>query len=193
MSEFTTDWFTSAIPLFDDILGPFKGRDGLTVLEIGSFEGRSAIWFIENLLTGKDSKIICVDTFEGSLEHEEMGIVNDSLRKKFDENMREYRGKYRVLMGKSQDILRTREFDNKIDIVYIDGSHRAPHVLIDACLTFLMLKRGGVMIFDDYTWNYNRYPVEDTPRVAIDAILTCFKGLVKVRQFTWKTVMIEKL
>ena len=49
--KFTTDWFTNRIPLWEKILAPLKGKQGIHYLEIGVFEGRSAIWMLENILT----------------------------------------------------------------------------------------------------------------------------------------------
>jgi hypothetical protein len=60
---FTVDWFTGYIngwkSLFDITGYPHN------VLEIGSFEGRSACWILENT----DANVTCVDTWEGSDEH----------------------------------------------------------------------------------------------------------------------------
>ena len=36
------------------------------------------------------------------------------------------------------------------DYIYIDGSHMPKWVLIDAVLSWDLLKKGGLMIFDDY-------------------------------------------
>lgn len=33
------------------------------MLEIGSYEGRSAVWFLENILTHPTARIVCVDLF----------------------------------------------------------------------------------------------------------------------------------
>jgi len=43
--------------------------------------------------------------------------------------------------------------DDFFDIIYIDGNHEPEYVLEDAVLSFRKLKRGGMMIFDDYGWN----------------------------------------
>ena len=38
------------------------------------------------------------------------------------------------------------------DFIYIDGSHQAPDVLLDALLGFKLLRTNGVIAFDDYVW-----------------------------------------
>ena len=36
------------------------------------------------------------------------------------------------------------------DLAYIDGSHRASEVVVDVSLAWRLLKRGGLMLLDDY-------------------------------------------
>ena len=59
--EFSTDWATSHFSVWRRVLAPLRGR-GAQVLEIGSWEGRSAIFFLNYL---RDCKIVCIDTFAG--------------------------------------------------------------------------------------------------------------------------------
>ena len=56
--RFTENWFT------DDglvILNDLDVTKELHILEIGSFEGKSTVWFLENILQNKNSTITCVD------------------------------------------------------------------------------------------------------------------------------------
>jgi hypothetical protein len=43
---YTQDWFASNIPVLERLLGPLKGQP-IHALEIGVFEGRSTVWFLE--------------------------------------------------------------------------------------------------------------------------------------------------
>jgi predicted O-methyltransferase YrrM len=56
------------------------------------------------------------------------------------------------------------------DFIYVDGLHTDEGVLTDACMSWGLLKQGGVMLFDDY-----QYPLEPT-KVGIDAFLNSFDG-----------------
>ena len=49
--EFTYDWFTSAVPVWTRVLAPYAGQPEIHYLEVGVFEGRSAIWMLNNVLT----------------------------------------------------------------------------------------------------------------------------------------------
>ena len=61
-----------------------------------------------------------------------------------------------------------------MDLVYVDGSHQAADVLVDAVLGFKLLKVGGVIAFDDYLWSEalpsGRDPLR-CPKPAIDAFV----------------------
>lgn len=68
---FTSDWFSTNIPLWKKLLQNYKDKPNLKFLEIGSYEGRSAVWLMENILTQENCTLTCIDTFEGSAEHTE--------------------------------------------------------------------------------------------------------------------------
>lgn len=153
-AKFTVDWHSHNIPLWRQILDRYKGQPDVRALEIGSFEGRSTVWLLENILTHPTARIDCVDTFEGSAEHVLMDLDLVGLLKRFLSNTEPYREKVSVFRGASQHVLRDgwREL-GPYDVIYIDGSHKTADVLEDAVLSFRLLKVGGLMIFDDYAWN----------------------------------------
>src|SRR5215470_5941731 len=61
---FTQDTFTDKIVAWSSLLKEFKGKPGVNYLEIGTFEGRSVLWLLENILTSPSSKILVIDAFE---------------------------------------------------------------------------------------------------------------------------------
>src|SRR5439155_1145182 len=65
--------------------------------------------------------------------------------------------------------------NSQIDFVYIDGSHNARDVLIDAINSWQAIKDGGLLIFDDYEWPTD-LPETEKPRLAIDSFLEVFAG-----------------
>ena len=66
--EFTRDWVSKKENNWDRVLAEFKGKANVHALEIGSFEGRSAIWFLDNILTDPTSTLTCVDVFTDEIE-----------------------------------------------------------------------------------------------------------------------------
>ena len=117
------------------------------------------------MLTHETARIECVDVF-----------YDGGYASRFDHNIRTALGerKVRKIAGRSQEVLRRLPLDH-YDAIYVDGSHAAADVLEDAVLAFRLLKRGGVLIFDDYLWNTHLDPAV-IPKPAIDAFLTIFQG-----------------
>ena len=146
-------------------MGPLAGRP-LRALEVGSYEGRSAVWLLQNVLTHPESSLTCVDSWDD-------GEVQRRLRSNVAETGR---GSQVVeCLGDSAAVLKTvRE---SFDLIYIDGNHEARCVLTDAALCWTMLNPGGLLIFDDYSWNG---PVEFPPRHAIDAFLQLWMTQIEV-------------
>jgi len=150
---------------WDRHLAPWKGRPDLRFLEIGCFEGGSTLWFLDNVLTAPGSSIVCIDTF-----------VRQGGEPRFRHNVRVsgHSARVRVIKGRS-DVAMSRLHEQRFDVIYIDGSHRAADVMLDAVQAWPMLRRGGLLIFDDYAWQ-PELPPQDRPRLAIDAFLRAFSA-----------------
>ena len=170
MPTFTVEWGGGG-DYWREILNEFKGRE-VDALEIGSFEGRSAIWLLDNVLTHPNSHLTCVDTFEGSMEHSDAHKLE--LYQRCVSNLSPY-SNVKIMKGYSHEVM--KRLNKKFDFIYIDGDHRASSVLEDAVLAFRLLKFGGILIFDDYLWQDPRFPKpEDAPKLGIDSFLKAFKG-----------------
>jgi predicted O-methyltransferase YrrM len=181
--EFTTDWVSYNSEMWIEQLKHLKGKPNVHALEIGSFEGRSAIWFLENILIHPGSSITCVDIFEDKYAYEE----------KFDRNVEAsgFRDKVRKIKGASQKVLRELAW-NSYDVIYIDGSHVAKDVLLDAVLSWDLLKTGGILLFDDYEWQVDRYPPWRRPKLAIDAFTQVFEPYIEVLHKEYQLVLRKK-
>lgn len=173
-SEF---WFDMNISVWEKLFQKVKGLPNLHFLEIGCFEGRATTWLLKNVLTDPSSKITVIDTFEGSWEHQEMGKNIENLEKNFLENIKEYKDKVNVYKAKSQDILFTF-LPEQFDFIYIDGSHDAADVLRDGVFAWDLIKKEGVIVFDDYTWGKG-LPQETRPHAAINGCLNTWGNLCK--------------
>jgi len=155
--SYTTDYVTPFCQDWARALAPIAGQPGVRMLEIGSFEGRSAAWFLEHVLTHESSRIVCVDLFSGP-----------GLEARFDHNigLADRGGQVEKLKGKSADVLATLD-PASFDAVYVDGGHDAGTVALDALLAWRLLKPGGTLMFDDYLWEPGR-PLSGRPQLAID-------------------------
>lgn len=184
---FTNRWFLSIVSYWPnifraagwslDVSKPYK------VLEIGSFEGQSTCWMLNNLLTHPESEIFCVDPFTGSIEHNTNQTTG--LFDRFCHNIKSTGNsdKVKVCQGTSEQILpKLLASGILFDFCYIDGSHCAADVLFDAVLAWKMLRPGGLIIFDDYLWPvYQDQPLLN-PKFAIDAFVNCHLDQIKYLQ-----------
>ena len=192
--EYTHDWFSRYIPVWNRIFDQHKPRN---ILEIGSFEGRSACYIIAKCAADIEgaASLTCVDTWEGSVEHQAGGpvaAVMSRVERRFDQNtgIALSRASNRVTLRKVKQSshhamakLIAAGLLQSFDLIYIDGSHEAPDVLADAVLAFQLLRVGGVMIFDDYLWSMDRPGTQDVllmPKPAIDAFMNIYQRKMQV-------------
>jgi predicted O-methyltransferase YrrM len=163
--NFTEDWFTNNIPNFEKCMSALDKRE--IFLEIGSYEGRSTCWLLEHGLAD-DGDIQCIDPFVGLSDIEERFLSNVHTVKKPDQYFEHFKDySYNALTWLVQD---APADPAQFDFIYIDGSHAPDATLTDACMSWGLLRKGGVMLFDDY-----QYPLEPT-KVGIDAFLAAFEG-----------------
>jgi predicted O-methyltransferase YrrM len=177
--RYTIDWTSVNTEAWLRYLEPLRGRPDARGLEIGCFEGRSTLWFLENVLTHPSASMTCIDVF------------TDTIEANFDHNVKRSGQGQRVVKrkGYSQDVLRGLPLES-YDFIYIDGCHLASCALTDAVLSWDLLKAGGFIIFDDYMFKINAPPSE-RPKIAIDAFMEAFIDQIHVRELGHQ-VILEK-
>lgn len=191
--QFTQDWFSRNIVVWEQYLLKFANVPELNMLEIGSWEGRSTCWLLEKVLTHETASITCIDTFEGSVEHKLWfdDSYLTSIEDRFDFNVAKTGTPEKVtkIVGNSKDALKALPLDC-YDLLYIDGSHLACDVIEDAVMSWRLVKVGGTIVFDDYDFIFPDNPNQNT-KVAIDAFLTIFGHKLKIIHQGYQ-VIIEK-
>jgi predicted O-methyltransferase YrrM len=172
--KFSNDWHSRHVPNWLRFLAYLRGKP-LSYLEVGSFEGQSAVWMLKSVLTHEGSSATLIDSFE-----KDDGFLDVELEQTFARNMLTWMSKITVLRTRSLSAL-TRLYCNSrvFDVIYVDGSHRATHVLEDLCLSWNMLTPGGLLIADDYQWNGNPAPY-GKPELAIDCFCKTYEPEVEV-------------
>lgn len=156
--NFTRDTYSPNIPNWNIWFSKYKNKS-LRYLEIGSFEGMSALWINEEF---PSCVITCIDTeLRPNLKFNvsNAGPISD----------------IELIEGKSQDILENTHF-TPYDVIYIDGSHKGIDVFQDAYLSWQILKPGGMLIFDDYNYLPSMPKLAHHPKFAIDSFLDLYNG-----------------
>ena len=168
--QYTTDWFSHRIP---EISSSTLGLSPAKILEIGSWEGRSACWFLRTFET---AHLTCVDTWEGSTEHTPDMI--SGIYDRFRHNIRISGGEDRVtIVKKSSATALYGLTPASYDLVYVDGDHHAFAALRDIVMSWGLLRPGGVLLIDDYGGGCDQDsdPL-DLPTLAVDIFAKLFAG-----------------
>jgi predicted O-methyltransferase YrrM len=147
------NWFAStpAQENFEKLLHPFKGHTDLQFLQLGAFTGDASVWLLDNILTDPSNHLTDVDTWQGSDEEEHHKMNFSDVESAYDYKIRGYKNLTKF-KGSSIEWLKAAPLDY-YDFIYIDADHTAVGVLLDAELSWLCLKPGGVIAFDDYEWS----------------------------------------
>lgn len=184
--NFTQNWINSNIYAWLKVLAPLRDKP-FNYLEIGSWEGTSAYFVAHHF---PHARLTCVDTWQGSDEHTNDTRVQ-TIEDKFDTNLSPFSDRITKWKGFSKDVLPTLQ-PNAYDVIYIDGSHYADDVLLDALNAWPLLKKEGILIFDDILWKYRGYPRHKWPHEALKLFLRQVKGEYKMLH-AGPQVMIRKI
>jgi Methyltransferase domain len=184
---FTVDTFTPRIPSWTRHLSEFNGKPGISYLEIGTFEGRSALWMLENIFTHPTSKLTVIDAF----------MENNYNRFISNVKLSGEESRFNILKGFSTQKIREVPF-NSIDVAYIDGSGRGLIMMSDIVNTWSLVKVGGVIIISRYAITPQLRRAgglqlgDPGPHEAIDAFLKLYGPYLTVMEFQRNQVFIRK-
>jgi glycosyltransferase involved in cell wall biosynthesis/predicted O-methyltransferase YrrM len=146
-SQFGEVWFNYP-ELYKKMVKRFSS--GSKFLEVGSWKGMSSAYMaVEIANSQKDIEFYCVDTWEGSIEHEQYGIDTSSLYDTFLDNMEPVRKYYKSIRARSLQAVKQFE-DNSLDFIFIDASHEYQDVKEDIIAWLPKVKQGGVIAGHDY-------------------------------------------
>ena len=138
----TTDWLSKKLPYWFAPLSVFIDKD-CVVLEIGVYEGRSVIAFLEYL---PRSTVTAVDIF-----------VDSRIEKNFDFNMDYYPGRFIKIKTRAAIAMDQLLSENKkFDVIYLDTGKNRTASWVNSTLAWPLLSNGGVLIWDDVTWGRDR-------------------------------------
>ena len=165
------NFYTNHAPLFKDNaievlynLQKHKKIENISYLEIGSFEGSSAIFFNNYLI---QSTLCCVDTWIGSEEFTNDNINMKLVENNFNKNMQNLNdNKIIKIKNNSKNFFETNS--KKFNIALIDGDHKYENVIIDLNNTFKFIDNDGIIICDDFLWSYYQIPTNNPAKAISD-------------------------
>lgn len=159
--SFTSDWHSQHAPVWRALVIPRLAGRRIRWLEIGSHEGRSAVWTLEHVIRPGD-ELVCVDYWPRA-----------DVEARFDANVGSRATKVKRLA--TQYLVESACRGERFACIYIDSDHDARAIVEQAAVAWILLEVGGVLIFDDYRWHHpaGQVGVLD-PAVGIDAFLAAY-------------------
>lgn len=158
--EFTAQWFVRrSLPHWEQHIKPLAPFS--TYLEIGVYEGMS-LAYTHRCLLGDESAALAIDSYMPVRDSQKWIKIAEATKNRAIANIevlkRDSETKTIGLSLKDSNLSLAilavggdgvAPLDGQIDLIYIDGGHRADCALLDLCLAWRLLKVGGIMIVDD--------------------------------------------
>jgi predicted O-methyltransferase YrrM len=160
---FTSDWFTCKTgPWLEHVVPRLRQIPMARWLEVGSYEGRSALWMLDHM--SPSASVTCVDVFDDVAG----GIANwatPRYAKRFDANVAG-RNVVKIALPSQAALEGLCKSAATFHGAYLDGDHRRENVARDLELLWPLLLPGAVLVCDDYGC-----AEQPGARAAIDAFL----------------------
>lgn len=165
---FSNKWFALNVSEFYQLFcKKWKYGEIKNILEVGSFEGRSTVFMLENI---PNTHVTCIDPFlnDGT---EYLEAFDQKCYSIFMHNIQRFKNRVTLIQEKSQDALPRLIAEEKLyDVIYVDGSHMSSDVWSDLSHVSRLVRKGGVVLCDDYGHSIKEYPELKylSPPVAIN-------------------------
>lgn len=172
--KFSTKWFLNNYKIFGFFF-PSDFNKKFNYLEIGSFEGMSALFIVS---FWKNSNVTCIDTWK--VNNDKSQILNydfTNIEQTFKKNLENY--DINIVKNDSRNALQNlKKKGLYYDYIYIDGSHNGLDIFSDAKLSFELLNQNGIIIFDDIQNIYNE--INFQPHQAFEKFYNLYKNKIKI-------------
>lgn len=136
-----------------------RARECKTIVEFGSFYGRSARAFGDNCHSGR---VWCVDPWNGeypTVRGDVAATVNTFVYPQFCRNLQDLISIGRVVPHRGFSW--SFRLPYQVDMVFIDGDHRYETVIKDIDKANELVVPGGIISGHDYTWPTVRQAVDE--------------------------------
>jgi predicted O-methyltransferase YrrM len=193
MYKFTNNWFQRNINISMKILSNiFENKvDKIDILEIGSHEGQSTVWLLDNLCKHEDSTFIsidpfCVDDITSPVTNETYNLFLSNTSKS-----PQYK-KFKHIKDFSNIALpKLLSESYNFDIIYIDGSHLEKDVYNDLEYSNKLIRKNGIILLDDVGFTDISKSNNGVPK-ALNTFINKYSNdyNIKLKEYQW---MIQKI
>lgn len=160
--KFTTQWFEATALGYWAVLQTYvnnKFGNNANCLDVGTYEGRSAVWMAENLI-GTDGELHIVDPMKGNY------VTN------LEHNLKLIERQFRVITHAGDSVIELPKLlsgrGEFFHFIYIDAGKTATDNCLNALLCERLLVVGGLLIIDDYLWSDGSSDIRRSPKFGID-------------------------
>jgi len=180
--EYSVDWISATrVPKWRKHLVPRFAGKPVAAIEIGVFEGRASVWLLQNVLTHSKSTLVGIDPYVYKSRQEIETPKLDTAAEYAKKNLAQFGRRATLRIERSEVVLPTLPA-RSFDLIRVDGEHTLSSTLSDMFLAWRLLKRGGVLIVDDYdkarkSRHINEYGIS-CPRTAVNI----FREYVKAQK-----------
>ena len=184
--NFSNKWFLNNFDIFNFFL-PKDKNSKFDYLEVGCFEGLSSFFVLSQY---KAVNAILLDIWDMPNPNSKTLSHNfNSVEKAFDNNL----SGFNFTKIKEDSVVAIRKLfkqNKSFDFIYIDGSHNGEDILSDAIEAFKILKKEGLIFFDDFL-QYDKNRALQSYE-GIEKFLTLYNNYLKIEYFQNNLVVRKK-
>mgnify|MGYP001334998310 CR=1 FL=1 len=184
--SFSNKWFLNNFDIFSFFL-PQDKNSKFNYLEVGCFEGLSS-FFVLSEYKAVDATLLDIwdmpNPNSKTLSHNFHSIENT-----FDDNL----SRFNFTKIKDDSVVAMRKLfkqNKSFDFIYIDGSHNGEDILSDAIEAFKILKKEGLIFFDDFLQHDKNRALQSYE--GIEKFLTLYSNYLKIEYFQNNLVVRKK-
>ena len=175
--SFSNKWFLNNFDIFSFFL-PQDKNSKFDYLEVGCFEGLSSFFVLSEY---KAVNATLLDIWDMPNPNSITLSYNfNSIENAFDDNLSRFN--FTKIKDDSVVAMRALFKQNKsFDFIYIDGSHNGEDILSDAIEGFKILKKEGIIFFDDFL-QYDKNRILQSYE-GIEKFLNLYSDYLKIEYF----------
>ena len=157
---FTGDYFSNNIKQWEKIQSDLNATFGnnLRCLEVGAWEGRSALYLLDNFVG--NSSLTVIDYFI---------LPNIHTTYLHNINLHPKKQQVNTIVGSSLKELPKLMGQELFDFIYIDAGKTSADNLANLIISERLLKVNGIMVVDDFGWTKEGTENKHTPNLGISA------------------------